>query len=712
MLRFGAFELDLRTEELRKSGVRLHLPKQSFRILAYLAGCPGKVVTRDQLRHILWDENTHVDFDRCLNTAVNRLREVLNDSADAPRFIETLPRKGYRLLAHVEVSVHPAEATADKTAPEETPQPPSVPPPARPRPRPLLLPLAMAALTLVTVIWIAVGTPASIPKEAHALQLMPQQGSALTPALAPDGWRVAFALRPSGRDDHDIYVQRVGASKPSRISAGPADDFSPSFSFDGKQVAFYRRSGDGVALYLGTVDGGPVQRLSGLSIGPPGPPANPGAMGRIESISWSPGGSYLAYVDRASPSKPYSVFRISLRNRLQEQMTWPSGSESDGVPAFSPDGNWLAFVRNDGASESVLVLPLAGGEARRLTSGAALISGLSWARNGQSVVFSSNRAGESHLWTVPISGAAPQPLTQVPDLAIYPSLAVRADGLAFLRLRRRSEIRVLSLDDPSQQTRVDLSQVPAQIDNTRFSPDETRLAFSAEDSMHREIWISRADGSNPQRLTTLRSICGSPHWSPDGKWIAFDSLARGSWDVYVIASEGGSPRLLSTHTGDDVRPSWSADGNWIYYGSDQSGTMQIWKIPAGGGRASQVTRKGGFEAVESPHGGCVFYVRKGLAGLWRACGDGDERLVLENLQWEHSRNWAVTPSGVYFLASEGKTHLLKLLRFPALDVVDVASLGAARIAESGISIGWRGRRLAYARQDYAGADVAVLPNYR
>src|SRR6266568_4290414 len=101
ILRFGVFEVDLRSRELRKQGVRIKLQEQPFHVLTVLLQRPGEVVTREELRSQNWPADTFVDFDNSLNTAINKLREALGDSADNPRFIETLPRRGYRFIAPV-----------------------------------------------------------------------------------------------------------------------------------------------------------------------------------------------------------------------------------------------------------------------------------------------------------------------------------------------------------------------------------------------------------------------------------------------------------------------------------------------------------------------------------------------------------------------------------------------------------------------------------
>jgi len=115
LLRFGTFEVDLKAGELRKAGMKQKLAGQPFQVLQALLDRPGEVVTREQLRDLLWPNHTFVDYHLALKKAVNRLREVLGDSADSPRFIETVPRLGYRFLAQVQRIESPQASSALKT---------------------------------------------------------------------------------------------------------------------------------------------------------------------------------------------------------------------------------------------------------------------------------------------------------------------------------------------------------------------------------------------------------------------------------------------------------------------------------------------------------------------------------------------------------------------------------------------------------------------
>jgi DNA-binding winged helix-turn-helix (wHTH) protein len=116
IVRFGVFEVDLETGELRRQGLRIRLAEQPFLVLAYLLERRGKLVTRDELHQRLWPADTFVDFDHGLNAAIHKLREALADSAANPRFVETVPRRGYRFIAPVETS--PAGSSAEPSAGE------------------------------------------------------------------------------------------------------------------------------------------------------------------------------------------------------------------------------------------------------------------------------------------------------------------------------------------------------------------------------------------------------------------------------------------------------------------------------------------------------------------------------------------------------------------------------------------------------------------
>jgi DNA-binding winged helix-turn-helix (wHTH) protein len=140
VVQFGVFELDLRAGELRKSGVKLRLQGQPFQVLTLLLERAGDVVTREELRQKLWPSDTFVDFDHSLNTAINKVREALGDSASSPRYVETLARRGYRFIAPVQNVADSPSPFAHQATTAESNTAGSAPTPAGPSPLPALHP--------------------------------------------------------------------------------------------------------------------------------------------------------------------------------------------------------------------------------------------------------------------------------------------------------------------------------------------------------------------------------------------------------------------------------------------------------------------------------------------------------------------------------------------------------------------------------------------
>ena len=188
--------------------------------------------------------------------------------------------------------------------------------------------------------------------------------------------------------------------------------------------------------------------------------------------------------------------------------------------------------------------------------------------------------------------------------------------------------------------------------NPQLSPDGSRIAFVSARTGGWEIYLSDADGRNPVQLTSFGNVVlDGIRWSRNGGELTFAVLRGTDRDIYVMPSAGGAPRQIVRAPSDEGRPSFSMDGNWIYFRSNRSGRDEIWKIPHEGGEPIQVTRKGGFEALESLDGKTLYFTQtRASDGLWSMPPSGGQEHPVLGLEQVWQGRWGVTQDGVCYVS--------------------------------------------------------------
>jgi Tol biopolymer transport system component/DNA-binding winged helix-turn-helix (wHTH) protein len=628
LYRFGPFEVDAHSGELRNRRIRVPLRQQPFQILLMLLEKPGEVVLRGEIRLRLWPDNTTVDFDHGINTAIKRLRDALSETAAQARHVETVGRRGYRFLGDVEVVRKPPSPTVKARWPF------------------WLWVVSALGLLSAAISWQLLRLPAGRNEIVVPLTTFP--GVARDPSFSPDGSRIAFTWGGDQQDNIDIYVKEIGASGLRRLTADPAADEYPAWSPDDRYIAFLRSEGNGTGSVMVIPPlGGLERKISAL-----GPRSGPGEVGTPVPLSWTPDGKWLAIALRDSAEEPRAIWLISIDTGERRRLTSPPGlSVTDSNPSVSPDGAFLAFSRGlvSQYAQRPFVAPLArdwmpAGEPRPLAASSNLISGMAWASPSE-IVYSGGGGATGHLWRLDVSGRrAPARLSFSED-ALSPSISTKSHRLAYAWRTFDSDIWRLNVRTGERKPLIVARGAQAF---PQYSPDGRKIAFASTRSGDQEIWTCDAEGANCSQLTSMRGPqTGAPHWSPDGRWLAFDTRPEGLPQIYKIPAGGGTLSRLSSGNTDDFTPSWSHDGNWIYFASSRNGRWEIWKMSAQGGPAVPLTTGGGYWPEETLDGRAIYYAKPEKPGLFRLPVEGgNEVQVLPQLPYPQA--WALSARGLYF----------------------------------------------------------------
>lgn len=694
-------------------------------VLVRLAEQPGRPVSKGEFLDDLW-EGVYVTDDALLR-CIGELRRTFGDDARNPRYIETIRKRGYRLIAPVElapVSLTPPPEESPEAVPElaaAAPPPegtvetvaPAAPvglvaeaPPERSSVMRTVLVVGAGLIVVLVAVGLWFGRApepeALVPVPLRAVPLTSYPGIERDPHLSPDGATVAFVWDGGDGGSDDLYVQQIGVGTPLRLTETPEDEASPAWSPDGQRVAFVR-GGD---IFSVPVIGGAERRLAGLG-------------GRaVREIVWSPDGETLAVSAETETGGPFGIWLLPTATFQPHPLTTPpAGSEGDFHPAFSPDGRRLAFARSTTERvDDVYLLPLGrANELKRLTFDHAEVTGLDWTRDGGRVVFSSDRGGGSALWVVPAEGGTPVwvPTSGEGRGAYQPTLARESGQLAFVQREEEANLWAVPLDPAA------IAPDRPAIASTRWdshpalSADGRRVAFVSNRTGAYEVWVSGAAGTDPYPVTELGGpFVTTPRWDPQGRRIAFVAKVEGSADIYVVDAAGGQPRRITTAESNEMAPAWSRDGRTLYFASSRSGRWEVWKRSADASSDPvQVTDDGAFAAQESPDGRTLYTTRRGTTGLWqRPVSGGEPVLVDPALQPADWANWSVTAAGVYTVRRDAGG--------AALYLRDPVTGGSARVAgldrfpeHPALAVSADGRRAVATRLDRSNSDLLLVEDF-
>jgi len=629
VFRFGPYESRPRSRELYKHGQKLKVRPQPLQVLNLLLNRAGDVVSREVLRQELWSSETFVDFEHSLNTAVKEIRATLGDSPLTPRYIETLPRLGYRFIAPVEVIngvgdlvPPPASSTsnsngspasvaraisADITA-SEIPGEAARPNQNR---RPYLwfavaLAVVGVALALVASVWLRKTEYfwRSPIADARFQMVTDFDGVEEAAAVSRDGHFVAFL---SDRDGQmDVWVTQISSGEFHNLTRGKMPELAnPSvrtlgFSPDGSLVTFWvRKKGSST----GSTTGSDISIWAVPTLGGQPRPY----LEDVAELDWSRDGSRLAY-HTPGPGDPLFVSDGSRLSDSPPIFTAPAGLHSH-FPLWSPDSKFIYFVQGSLPDKlDIWRIPPTGGAPQRITSHDTRVTYPALLDERTLMYLASDSDGSGPwLYSMDVDRRVPHRLTSGVDR--YTSLAASADGrrlVVTLASPKRTLWR-LPIADSSKEV-----SAPARISlttSTGFSPrlGPDYLLYASAAGTTESIWkIASGAGTELWRGQDAQ-ILGGPAISSDGRQVAFSVRQHGKSLLYVMQSDGTNARVVADSLDLQGDPAWAPDGQSLTSAANDHGVPRLFRVPLAGPAPSLFVQEYSVDPAWAPDGQFVVY---------------------------------------------------------------------------------------------------------
>jgi Tol biopolymer transport system component/DNA-binding winged helix-turn-helix (wHTH) protein len=634
-IQFGIFEVDLRAGELRRNGSRVKLQEQPLQILTLLLEHQGEVVTREELRQKLWPADTFVDFDHSLNAAIRRLRDALGDSAENPRYVETVARRGYRFLTAVN-GAQPAAAAA--LSPSGSNQSASQQPASK-----NWRTVAVAAVLLigVTAGWIVSRRwvhHSSVQIRQQRLTANPEDDPVAGAVISPDGKYLAFS------DNTGFYLREIDGGETHAVSLATAIAAVPAAWYaDGTHLIAKGVEGPKAppSLWQISIVGGTARKL----------------IDDARSPVLSPDGSQILFV--RGPATEQEIWLMQADGGKPRRIV--AGDRSMIIsPTWSPDGRKIAYVTGNyepeiwQTSTRVEIFDLATGRKETILSAVSLRPGLVWTTDGRLIYAVSEpppNQNDSNIWAARLGwdghiyGPASRLTATTGDVA---AMSASADGkrLAYTKHWLQPDVYVAELN-----------------------PAGTRL-------------------STPKRLTLDERNDFPFAWTPDSKAVLFSSDRDGAYHIYKQAIDQSVPERLALGDEQAMAPRLTPDGASVLYViwpkvGEIPAAGGLMRVPLAGGPPQAVVKQdaiGNVQCTRLPSALCIYDVRKmdqmSFFKFDPASGKSEELPQLSvHDEPSYAYNWSLSPDGKILATSKREGWAMgdySSQRAPSITFVSVA----------------------------------------
>ncbi|MEP6602182.1 MAG: winged helix-turn-helix domain-containing protein, partial [Nitrospirota bacterium] len=615
---FGPFRLDLSEHMLLRDGEPVPLTPKIFDVLRVLVQNGGHLVEKEGLLKEVWPDSFVEEG--ALNRSVSVLRKALGESPAGQKYIETVPKRGYRFVAPVAACLY--ESSKSVVEPHrravvdiEATQTDLLSLPytsALPAVRGSIAKRAASiagALFIASALWFAIlrpGEPRGNPPTtlAPAHRQVAFTGKESAPTLSPDGRRIAYVSDET--PEKKLMVQELAGGQPLAVFSAPEVGHL-RWSPDGSELLVWARGSGKDGLYIMPQLGGTPQKIAGGQF----------------TACWSPDGSTIAVAS-------YLVGKIWFFNKLgQEQRT----VSLQGVHwsiwdiDWSPVNDLLVFVSNDYQGRFTLwTIRSDGSDQKGILVENTEIPSARWAPHGDAIYYFRRLNQTVSLFKILVQAGHEhrEALTLITGLEADRSFALSANGkqLVYARAPYHSNLWILEMGqgkNPRTETKA-LTKGTSLIERPRVSPDGESIVFNIGHEAQANLYTMPITGGSPKQLTFLDSFNVGGVWSADGKWVAFASTQDGKPRVWTVNAGGGIPRALSSSAlSDSFDLTWSPGSQILY---QQTGNRNYFELDPETRKERPLVRDSSvgwvFSPVYSPDGRkiAVQWNRRPNRGIW------------------------------------------------------------------------------------------------
>lgn len=607
---FGDVVVNCANFRIEINGEIRSLTPRAFDLLVFFIEHRGRVIEKRELLEEVW-RNTFVT-DNALTKVIKELRRALGDEADSPRYIETVPRRGYRFIPDVQIVESPGEIAhlpeqrfeqleesrissksenKHSTAPGQTGESAN---PFISRGWVLIIVIAVIALAVTSIVYKRNSPPAILPSATtigNTSQITSWSGLDIYPAVSPDGNSIAYTSDRNG--GFEIYVKQLAPGGRDLQVTSEGDNLQPAWSPDGKMIAFHSRGRGGIWIIPAL--GGVARRITDFGSRP----------------AWSPDGSLIAYqsaglTDLAPTGftvPPSTIWVVPSQGGSPREITrqgTPEGGHA--TPAWSPDSKKIVFVTYDIHIAEIWSVSMVDDSILQLTRNQPLSFDPVFSPDGKSLYFSGASSVKSfYLWRVDLSADTGKAIGKPMEVANTGSSVIRyptfsADGkkLFYSLVNMTNNIWSIPISPVTDQTTGNAIQLTRDtIFRKSFpsiSPDGRHIAYSSwMTGTNVDIVVMDSDGKNQRQLTTDPASESMSSWVSDGKSVIAVSDREGRRGLWQISLDDGTAKWMIDYSMIGPNPKASPDGKMVAFHSRKDGVINTCITALDGSQSRQIT---------------------------------------------------------------------------------------------------------------------------